>query len=341
MRPAPPDPVRELSDSVRGSWHRFLDLYEPLRPELYRYCRALTHSPWDAEDLVQDALARAFVTLGCLHQQPPENPRAWLFRVASNLWIDRMRRRREDPGFVPEATTAQEPRAPREAAGTLIARLSPQERAAVVLKDVFDLSLDETAAALSTTVGAVKAALHRGRGKLVAPAPPEARAPAKAVLDAFCDAFNARDLDRLTALLLDSATVEIVGLVTEYGPEAARAPGTGSFAGALLPLSWDDERGGVEPRYLDGSLPQPARAEARLFRGEPLLLLWYAHVEGEAVRDVYQLEIDGERLSRVRNYFFTPEVIAEVCKELDVPFRSNGYRYWKPQHAQPTEEKSQ
>ncbi|HEY4883290.1 MAG TPA: hypothetical protein VII08_06605 [Myxococcales bacterium] len=36
------------------------------------------------------------------------------------------------------------------------------------------------------------------------------------------------------------------------------------------------------------------------------------------------------RLSRWRNYFFTPDVIAEICGELGVPFRTNGYRYWKP-----------
>jgi RNA polymerase sigma-70 factor (ECF subfamily) len=81
----------DLKEAVQGSWHRFLDVYEPLRQELFRYCRYLTRSPWDAEDLAQDALARAFVTLGCM-ADPPPNPRAWLFRVASNLWIDRLRR---------------------------------------------------------------------------------------------------------------------------------------------------------------------------------------------------------------------------------------------------------
>jgi RNA polymerase sigma-70 factor (ECF subfamily) len=34
----------------------------------------------------------------------------------------------------------------------------------------------------------------------------------------------------------------------------------------------------------------------------------------------------------VRNYFYTPDVLAEICAELQLPFRSNGYRYWKPAH---------
>ncbi len=49
------------SDHAREAWQRFVEAFEPLRPELYRYCRFLTRNPWDAEDLVQDALARGLV----------------------------------------------------------------------------------------------------------------------------------------------------------------------------------------------------------------------------------------------------------------------------------------
>src|SRR5688500_3923841 len=149
----------DFSRAVQVSWHGFLETFEPLRTDLYRYCRHLTRSPWDAEDLAQDVLARAFVLLGKVGAVPP-NPRAWLFRVASNAWIDQQRR----PRGAPTESDAGEvdPRVTREAAGTLIARLAPQERAAVVLKDVFDLPIEDIAVALSTTPGAVKAALHRG-----------------------------------------------------------------------------------------------------------------------------------------------------------------------------------
>ena len=78
----------------------FLDVYEPLRSELYRYCRHLTRSAWDAEDLAQDTMARAFATLGRMGQAPP-NLRTWLFRVASNRWIDQMRKAREANRVLP------------------------------------------------------------------------------------------------------------------------------------------------------------------------------------------------------------------------------------------------
>src|SRR5437867_3329023 len=64
----------DLPTATQRSWHRFLETYEPLRSELYRYCRYLTRSPWDAEDLAQDTLARAFVTLARMGQDPA-NPR--------------------------------------------------------------------------------------------------------------------------------------------------------------------------------------------------------------------------------------------------------------------------
>ena len=272
----PPSPAApgELTGILRSSWNRFLDTYEPLRSDLYRYCRNLTRSPWDAEDLAQDAMARAFVTLGQMGHEPP-NPRAWLFRVASNLWIDQLRRRRAVPleGDPAGATAGQDPIGAREAAGTLFGQLSPQERAAVVLKDAFDLSLDEIAEALSTTTGAVKAALHRGRDKLVEPPLQETRIPAPGVLDAFSAAFNAGDLDRVTALLLDTAAVEVVGATTQYGPEAARRTVLFGMLFGSKRMATADENGGMEPRFMQGVLPEAPRVEVRMHRGEWVLSL--------------------------------------------------------------------
>lgn len=320
-------PPSSFTVAVRAPWHRFLEEAEPLRPELYRYCRYLSRSPWDAEDLVQETLARAFVTLGCISQEVT-HPRAWLFRVASNLWFNQTRRSREVPESnamgTAEGTTSGDARTTREAVGTLITRLAPQERAAIVLKDVFDFSLEEVAETLSTTVGAVKAALHRGRGKLVDAPPEETATPAPQVLDAFVDAFNARDLDRLTSLLLDSVVLEFPGMNVEYGAEAARK---GSLAGVLYgnPIG---EHSGIAPKFRGTLRPEPPRLELRVHRGEPLLLGWFAHQDGDAVRAISRVVVEGDRVSQLRTYLHQPEVLAEICKELGVPFRSNGHRHW-------------
>ncbi|MES1176610.1 MAG: RNA polymerase sigma factor [Myxococcales bacterium] len=319
---------KELPGAVQTSWYGFLEAFEPLRPELYRYCRHLTRSPWEAEDLSQDTLARAFVTLAQWGEAPP-NPRAWLFRVASNLWIDRVRRQRDERLLHESAPVEAEhdPRGTREAAGTLLGQLSPQERAAVVLKDVFDLSLEETAEALSTTVGAVKTALHRARGKLVEPAAAEPSPPAPAVLDAFCAAFNAGDLERLTALLLDSASVEVVGVTTQYGPEAARRTVLWGMLFGVERMVTADQIEGLDARFYGDVVLKPPRVEARCHRGTWLLLHWYAHRDGEAVRAITRLDAVGDRVAGLHNYFYNPELIAEVCAELGLASRSNGYHW--------------
>src|SRR5690606_9526225 len=156
-----------VAESIRAPFRKVTEEFEPLRPELYRYCRYLTGAPWDAEDLVQETLIRAFVVWGTRHDAP-EHPKAWVFKVASNRRMSICEKRREVPTAELLGATSMpvDPKATREAAATLVGGLAPQERAALVLKEVFEFSLDEIAALLSTSLGAVKSALHRARGKL-------------------------------------------------------------------------------------------------------------------------------------------------------------------------------
>jgi RNA polymerase sigma-70 factor (ECF subfamily) len=326
------DQLETLAEDARRSWHGFLLVYEPLRGELYRYCRYLTRSPWDAEDLAQDALARAFATLSRMGQAPP-NPRAWLLRVASNLWIDRVRRERSASSGDTAAevsVAAPDVQATREAASTLVGQLAPQERAAVVLKDVFELTLEEIAEALSTSVGAVKAALHRGRSKLEEPPPDTAKRAVPEVVTEFCAAFNARDIPRMTALLLDHAAIDVVSATVE-SPKDGRVLRGMLFGSQRMARA--AELGGMEARFVAGVQPTPPRLELVMCRREPLLLSWYAHADGEAVRAITRAEVSDGRISVLRNYFFTPDFIEDVCRELGVPFRSNGYRWWLPARA--------
>jgi len=311
------DPIaREFTVEVRKLRRRFLDQIEPLRPDLFRYCRALCGGVFDAEDLVQETLLRAFSKLSEMHWQV-DNPRAWLFRVASNLFIDQQRK--HSPTAMPEHFDAPAESAPalsaeiREALARLASRLPAQERVAVLLKDVFDFSLEETAAQLGTTSGAVKAALSRGRAKLSQPLPRQA-APTqeqqvpRALLDAFCDAFNKRDFERLANLFAEDAVADVVGMVYELGREQIKK---GSLAHTMF-----DEEG--EPS-----------AEVRPFAGEDVVVLWYAVGESKErrVRDVLRFAGSGGQLSQMRYYYFCPETLAEIISALGLPLTTNGYRY--------------
>jgi RNA polymerase sigma-70 factor, ECF subfamily len=308
---------RDFTDQIRKAWHEFIDQTESVRPELYRYCRGVTGTVWDAEDLVQETLVRTFVRFAEIHD-PIENPRAYLFRVASNLWIDKFRGTHEtETAVVPEteAPDAPLPRELRDAASHLVSSLPPQERAAVLLKDVFDLTLEEVALALETSVGAVKAALHRARRRLSqSKTKSEAKAqapagPSAALLDRFVDRFNARDLNGMVALMLEDATVEIVGLSLEHGQEAI-----GRKSGTLyhtLFVDADDLR----------------QAERREFMGEQIVLLFYCNDSKDRVGDVLRFQERDGRIIGFRYYYFCPETLAEVAQELGLPSRSNGYRY--------------
>src|SRR5689334_5359661 len=65
---------------------QFLSMVQDLRPELHRYCARLTGSVIEGEDIVQDALARAFYALSLSPEVPPLRP--WLFRIAHNAALD-------------------------------------------------------------------------------------------------------------------------------------------------------------------------------------------------------------------------------------------------------------
>lgn len=150
------------------------------------------------------------------------------------------------------------------------------------------------------------------------------------MLDAFCRAFNAGDIEAVTALLLETSSVEVVGVTTQYGREAAKRTVVFGMLFGVKRMVEAETRGGIETRFVQGVLGAPPRVEARLVRGEWLLLHWYEHEDGAAVRAVTRLDLEADGVARLRNYFFNPELVAEVCRELDVPFRLNGHRWFLP-----------
>jgi len=272
---------------------------------------------WEAEDLMQETLLRAFATIGRRDLQQIGNPRAYLFRVATNLWIDQAGRQRADSAdvdtFASSEAGPEKTAATRQAGAALIEFARPQERAAVVLKDVFDFTLEEIADLLSTSVGAVKSALHRGRARLQAPLSNSSttrRAPSKKLVDRFVEAFNARDIPRLTELLLENVTVEVQGVGGGQGLESQMNEKDGWFPSTMF--GHDRDEGGIR------------RAERRIYRGEPIIVHWLRRDGSEAIREIDRLEEEDGHVARIRDYSYCPETLSEVAAELGLPVRTQG-----------------
>lgn len=311
-----PETLEQLGSPLRDLRRRFEEMAEPCRPALWRYCYRLTGSPWDAEDLVQETMIRAFARL--THCWQPLDPKPYLFRIATNAWIDQQRRNRLP---MDEMTTADDladaapdPATVWGAMEHLASRLPPRQRVVVLLVDLFDFTAAEVAAMIRATEGSVRAALHRGRVTLrspfeAAPSGETAAAvdprPAPGVVAQLVDAFNRRDPDALAALLHEQATNNIIGVAEEYGRSVIRKYSLADWAAD----------------------PTPQWAELGMLEGRPALFIYCRKAEQEkALTWIICPAVDGEQIVTMDSYWFCPELLGYAAEQLGVPAEAHGYR---------------
>jgi len=209
--------------------------FAALRPKLHRYCARMVGSAIDAEDVVQDALAKA---IAALQAEPAiAHVEGWLFRIAHNAALDFLRQRarqqsvfaNEDIAMVPDLVDPVQQRELAAAGLRNFMRLSASERSAVILMDVLGYSLDEISRITESTIPAIKAALHRGRTRLrtIMQEPADSTPPAlhpseRTRLMAYIDRFNARDFDAVRSMLAEDVQLDLVGKTRMRGAEVGR-----------------------------------------------------------------------------------------------------------------------
>jgi RNA polymerase sigma-70 factor, ECF subfamily len=156
----------------------------PYVDQLFRVAVRMTRGREDAEDLVQETMAKAWAAYGTF--EPGTNVRAWLYRIMTNTYISGYRRRdrapmllREDlveqlalplwPSGLPALRSAEAEaldRMPAEDLRQALRELPADFRTAVYLADVEGYTYHETAAMMGTPIGTVMSRLHRARRTL-------------------------------------------------------------------------------------------------------------------------------------------------------------------------------
>lgn len=279
---------------------------------LFTVAYEMLGSAADAEDVLQETWLRwVKVDLG-----PVRDPRAYLVRITTRQSLNRLRtmsRRKEvyvGPWLPEPLLTAPDVAEDIELAESVsmammlvLETLSPTERAVFVLREAFDVSYDEIAAALDKTPAAVRQIAHRARRHVDARRPREVVSPGRirAALESFQRAFESRDLQGL----LDVLAPEVV-LVSDGG---------GVKQAALRPIS------GAEKvvRFIVGGTGKTEgtlTSDPAVVNGSPALVL---RLDGE-VDGIMAIRVEDARITGLY-YVRNPEKLTRVAAETPLTLR--------------------
>jgi RNA polymerase sigma-70 factor (ECF subfamily) len=275
---------------------------------LWNVCYRMTGVAADADDLVQETFLRAV-------ERPPADTasalRPWLMRVAINLARDQLRRRRRRGWSGPwlpspletgedEASPAYEPSSTEGRYDLLesctfafllaLEALTPQQRAVLLLRDVFEYSVAETASALALSEANVKTTHHRAR-RAMAAYDRTRRPPTRALQDSTRQA-----LERFLAALTrgDANTIEAA-----LNPDVvALSDGGGEFHAARKPVVGRPRVAHLYRRLVELGGAH-ARIAIRMLNGLPAFVIDFGPVKpGYPPRGVIRLDLDDEGLVR-------------------------------------------
>jgi RNA polymerase sigma-70 factor (TIGR02960 family) len=250
-----------LARAQAGDEDAFRELTDPYRRELELHIYRIVGSAQDAEDLLQETLLGAW--RGLVQFEERASVRAWLYRIATNRALDALRARGRQPQDlkrmtelpgptrraepiwleaypdvllegIPDTAPGPEARYETKEAVALafiagLQHLAPQQRAALVLRDVLGFRAAEAAEILQTSQASVNSLLRRARAAFETrlPATGLQRAPLpkskreRDIVGRLADAFEAGNIDSVVALLTDDAWLTMPPDPGEYQGQAA------------------------------------------------------------------------------------------------------------------------
>jgi len=168
-----------LEEARQGDKAAFGKIIEAYQRPVYNLAYRMLHNPGEAEEAAQEAFIRAYTRLDSYN--PAHKFSTWLLSITSNYCIDQLRKRRAlllsideplppHPSLMSEKSKAPESQLvqsqQQEMVQSLLAELAPDYRQAVVLRYWYELSYEEIAEIMDTTVSAIKSRLFRARKQL-------------------------------------------------------------------------------------------------------------------------------------------------------------------------------
>jgi len=302
-----------LTAAAAGDEQAFVQLTAPLRRRLHAHCYRMLGSAHDADDALQETMLRAWRAIGRF--EPRAELSSWLYRIATNVCLRMIEQRgrleaaavdaylQPYPDVLLEEGTPEHEAERRETIGLAFVAamqlLPPRQRAALVLRDVLGWSAREAADVLGVSVAAANSALQRARERvdregreatLARVHRPADEPTEKALMRRFVDAWEAVDIEGMTALLSGDALMTMP-------PEPMRVVGPAEIGGffSTVPM------GG----RLDLIRLLPARAN-----GQPALAAYVQESAAQPLRayGLMVFAVDGDRIVGITGFAGYPEL---------------------------------
>jgi len=174
---------KRIKQVKKGDQNAFAEIVDIYKDKIYQLCYRMLGNAHEAEDISQEAFIRAYVNIHTYDMNKKFS--TWLYRIATNLSIDRIRKKKPDfyldaevsgtDGLNMYSQVAADVSLPEDELETLelqqtiqneILKLPDKYRTVIVLKYIDELSLNEISEILTIPVGTVKTRIHRGREAL-------------------------------------------------------------------------------------------------------------------------------------------------------------------------------
>lgn len=174
---------KRIRQVIKGDQNAFGEIVEIYKDKVFQLCFRMVGNRHEAEDLAQEAFVRAYVNISSFNQNLKFS--TWLYRIATNLCIDRLRKKKPDfyldaevagtEGLTMYSQISSDTALPEKEVESLeiqeqiqleISKLPEKYRSVIVLKYIEELSLNEISDILEIPLGTVKTRIHRGREAL-------------------------------------------------------------------------------------------------------------------------------------------------------------------------------